>query len=734
MDAGRVNTPEPHVEEHEDVDEARSDLSMPTNEPDAQFLAKRSDEPQFTLRALLLGLIIGVMIAFSNTYFGLQTGWISGMSMPSALIGFAYFRGLRTLTSRAGLKSLGFGEGFSEVENVLVQSVAGSVGTMPLGCGFVGVIPALEYLLKPSEVPETSSGDADMLAAIMQGERTGGLVLPIRKLILWALGICFFGVFFAVPLRKGVIIREKLKFPSGTATALMIGVLHGGERKEVSTKKDDDEESRALLPAQSHDSCRQEYASQEDWQRQIKLLVQSFLLSGTYTIVSYFVPQLHNLPILGTYLGNTWLWTLNPSPAYVGQGIIMGPATTLHMFVGAVIGWAVLSPIAKHEGWAPGEVGDWSKGAKGWIVWVSLAIMLADAIVSLAWLILRPIVWLLREHGAGFFHAVREKGLRQHLKELTSPRARGYSPVNLDESSTARSGADEDRDDAPPEHQIGVKTTVVGLGGSLALCIFAVQYSFPGIISIQLTIFALVLAMLLSIMGVRALGETDLNPVSGISKFTQLLFALVTPPGSKNGVVINLLAGAISESGAVQAGDLLQDLKTGHLLGASPKAQFWGQLIGSALGAVVSALVYRLYTHVYQIPSPMFNVPTGFVWIFTARLVTGAGLPPKIAEFAVGAAVIWTALTILRIYGNARKAWWVPYVPGGIAVAVGMYNTPSFTLARTAGGLLSWWWTRWKGKPETTVIVLASGLILGEGLLSIVTLGLKSLHVPQLQT
>ena len=61
-----------------------------------------------------------------------------------------------------------------------------------------------------------------------------------------------------------------------------------------------------------------------------------------------------------------------------------------------------------------------------------------------------------------------------------------------------------------------------------------------------------------------------------------------------------------------------------------------------------------------------------------------------------------------------------------------MYNVPSFTLARTVGGILNWWWTKYKGKSETPIIVLASGLILGEGLFSIVNLLLASLNVPHL--
>lgn len=141
----------------------------------------------------------------------------------------------------------------------------------------------------------------------------------------------------------------------------------------------------------------------------------------------------------------------------------------------------------------------------------------------------------------------------------------------------------------------------------------------------------------------------------------------------------------MSEAGALQAGDLMQDLRTGHNLGAAPNAQFWGQIIGSSIGAVVSALIYKLYTSVYEVPGDLFQVPTGYVWIFTARLVTGKGLPYMVAQWAAGAAAIFTITTLVRIYGAGKR--WHPYVPGGIAVAVGMYNVPSFTLARAIGGL-----------------------------------------------
>lgn len=90
-------------------------------------------------------------------------------------------------------------------------------------------------------------------------------------------------------------------------------------------------------------------------------------------------------------------------------------------------------------------------------------------------------------------------------------------------------------------------------------------------------LFAVLFSLLVAVLAVRALGETDLSPVSGIGKVSQLLFAVVAP----GNVIANLVAGAVAEAGATGAGDMMQDLKCGHLLRASPRAQFVGQLVGT---------------------------------------------------------------------------------------------------------------------------------------------------------
>lgn len=235
--------------------------------------------------------------------------------------------------------------------------------------------------------------------------------------------------------------------------------------------------------------------------------------------------------------------------------------------------------------------------------------------------------------------------------------------------------AEADQDDAPASQLISNRTVIIGLVLSIAFCVLCIHIVFGDLVPLYATISAVLMALVLSIMGVRALGETDLNPVSGISKLAQLFFALIVPQSHPTSVLINLVAGAVSEAGALQAGDLMQDLKTGHLLGAAPKAQFWGQVVGATVGAVVSAFIYRLYTAVYTIPGSLFQVPTAYVWIFTARLVTGQGLPYMAREWAIAFAVLFTLTTMSRIYATNKR--WQHLIPGGIAVAVGMYNGKS---------------------------------------------------------
>lgn len=413
------------------------------------------------------------------------------------------------------------------------------------------------------------------------------------------------------------------------------------------------------------------------------------------------------------------------------------------MLIGAVFGWAVLSPLAKKNGWAPGPVGDWEKGSRGWIIWIALVIMLMDASINLGWFAIKSILRYLPRQK---FISVRNlsstspsdsflsSSFHHHSNRPTTP-VTYYSATSAAHISAGHHEVD-DLDDAPPEHLVSNRAVLVLFILSLALCVFAMQISFSSVITPGLSVLAVSAAVVLSIMGVRATGQTDLNPASSISKITQVFFALFTAPDNPHRILINLLAGQVADAGAGQAGDMMQDLKTGHLLRASPKAQFYGALVGSMFGAIVAPAVYRMYTAGYELPGPVFPMPQAFIWIFTARLLAGEGLPASIAPFAISAMVIFSVFTVLRIFlGNHKSESirkWQSWVPGGIPVAIGMYNPPSFTLARAVGGMISLWCLQRRKMDCTTLTIVASGFILGEGIVSLVNLTLAFLGVPHL--
>lgn len=148
---------------------------------------------------LTVSVLIGTGICFANVYFGLQAGIVNAMPMPAALVGFAFFK---TLGKRSNTP-------FSTIDNTVLQVVAGALGSMPFTSGYTGLIPALEFLSTPSE--------------------NGPVKFTVFQLLVWSLGICFLGTVVAAPLRWFFILREKLRFPSATATGVLIGVLHKDE-------------------------------------------------------------------------------------------------------------------------------------------------------------------------------------------------------------------------------------------------------------------------------------------------------------------------------------------------------------------------------------------------------------------------------------------------------------------------------------------------------------------------
>ncbi|CDO95814.1 unnamed protein product [Kluyveromyces dobzhanskii CBS 2104] len=707
---------------------------------------------QVTLRSTVIGLLIGSLVLVSNFQFGLQTGWVSMMSLPSALLACAIFKQVWPIIFPNDSE-------FSDVENVYVQSIAVAVGTGPLAYGFVGVVPAIEKFLTDEE-----SG----------GTRVKGEDFSLNELLMWSSALAFFGIFFAVPIRKQVIVREKLPFPSGSATATLISVLNGSEiLQEVTTKElvemkerrlreyaevlcsDEEEnvcEGSPLMHGSSYTHGSRSASSNSGsiaensnrlvpsiskgvptYKENVSVLMKTFAASALYTVTSYFIPAVKSIPVFGRYAADVYLWSIEPSPAYVGQGIIMGLATVSYMLLGCILGWAVLAPLARYYRWVDPEadVHDWENGFQGWIIWTSLSVMVVDSVVGFIVFTVRSIVkFILLDDKMEMFNSVLDDSIQSMLLEeervLNDARGRHENTVKL-----VSTEIDHDVDS---KHLVTYTTVLSGLVVSFILCVIVMIYLFGiDIIPLYSIVSALIIASFLSILAVRALGETDLNPVSGIGKLSQLIFALIIPNSHKGSVLLNLVAGGVAEAGAQQAGDLMQDLKTGHLLGASPKAQFIAQSIGAAWSIVLSSVVYRLYNKIYDIPNQQFRIPTAVVWIDCARLVTGKNLPDKALECSLVLGSIFAVLSLVKNCLREKGYKWLIWIPSGVAVGVGIYNTPSFTIERFAGGMLAHIWLRsHRGNPDakTKMIVFSSGLVLGEGIFSIVNMFFTSIGVP----
>lgn len=179
--------------------------------------------------------------------------------------------------------------------------------------------------------------------------------------------------------------------------------------------------------------------------------------------------------------------------------------------------------------------------------------MLADSIVSLGYLTFRSI----RQYFPQVKNSVLFAFLSGKVQKLMGRRSHEYTSLNVAGDSSLSEDRDplvgeveeeKEAEDAPLDQQISNQVVSVGLVISILFCIGCIHYVFGELVPLYATVTAVFMALVLSIMGVRALGETDLNPVSGISKLAQLFFALIIPQGHKSSVLINLVAGAVSEA------------------------------------------------------------------------------------------------------------------------------------------------------------------------------------------
>jgi uncharacterized oligopeptide transporter (OPT) family protein len=132
----------------------------------------------------------------------------------------------------------------------------------------------------------------------------------------------------------------------------------------------------------------------------------------------------------------------------------------------------------------------------------------------------------------------------------------------------------------------------------------------------------------------------------------------------------SMILGAVTEGGLWQSAVLMSDLKAAYLVQASPKIMFFGQILGSILGAFVGSGIYRVFTRVYEIPSAQFPVPFAYMWANTARLAAGGQLPDGVKECFWVMFGLAAALRVMALVAGKRS--WAKWIPSGVAIAIGI--------------------------------------------------------------
>lgn len=182
------------------------------------------------------------------------------------------------------------------------------------------------------------------------------------------------------------------------------------------------------------------------------------------------------------------------------------------MLLGCIIGWGILSPLAFYQGWAPGPVNDWKTGSKGWILWISLSVMVTESVISLGVVLVRLMIRVFRR---------KENVVRNG--ELRGLQGTAYTNVAEEEIEEEREEEEEpffetplrshrmykeDDEDAPPEQLVGTGVTVTGLAVSCVLCITAITVLFgKETLPVYATVIAVAVAMLLSVLAVSSESE-----------------------------------------------------------------------------------------------------------------------------------------------------------------------------------------------------------------------------------
>ena len=572
--------------------------------------------PQLTLRALVMGMLLGAIMSLSNVYVGLKAGWGLGVAITSAILAFAAFSALRRLFPR-------FFPEFSILENNAMASCSSAAGYMT-GAGVVNAIPAL-MMLRPEAVPGTG------------------------VLMVWVGVVSMLGVFLAVPAKRQMINIEQLRFPSGIAAATTLRTLH--QQGSGAAARQAQSLGLGVLVGAIISWFRDANAA---WIKVTEWGQSGFgwvKVTGNPWLSWIQWPRLPGQWLPGEWIEGWWrigkyrlrqdlTLSFEGSLLFVATGAIMGFRQAWSLMLGTVINYAVLAPIMMNAGVIPLTGGGAFRRISTWSLWIGVPMMVTSGLLL-------------------FF--IQWKTVVRAFSTITAmfrPRRAGRVEDPMD------------RIEVPGSWFVGGVVTLGVITVWVGHHFLHIQY-WMGVIAVLMT-------FLLVVVAGRATGETDITPTGPLSKITQLTFGALAPGNiATNLMTANITAGACTHAGDLLT-DLKSGYLLGAKPRQQFIAQFFGVLVGTLVVVPVFFLLIpnASLLGTEQWPAPAAQVWRGVAELLAKGV--GALHPTARIGLVIGGSlgIIFTLLELA--FPKAKK--FIPSCTGlGLAFTItGYYSVSMF--------------------------------------------------------
>lgn len=734
--------------------QATPDPPLSTEERDREWLnhVYRGDkEKDLTLRAVVAGMLFGGLMALSNLYVGLKSGWGLGVDIAAVIVIFAVFKGLRGI----GLVKKEFG--MLECTTTMTVAVAASWIS---SAGLVSAVPALTMLT--------------------------GYTFVWWQLTLFIAVILLLGLFMAIPLKRQMIQVDSLRFPANIPTGETLKAMyaHGDEGMK---------KAKAMGIAG----------------------VLGMLTAGLRDGLAWIPAQWNLPYHIGRIGMDKLTLGFEPGLIFLSIGALFGMKVGISMLAGMILNYGVLAPhwinakviqhaapkiTATHAPTLPLTVAADQR----------LTVVLEQASNTpelAAGATTRTLTYTWSE-------PVTYDRITEIQRDLSAPTLRSGAPnplFNIVTAGTVTNKATktavetqsltleapaathwESRLSLPASQSpewigaLGFKpgatvtpaiggfrnisawslwpgATVLVVGGLLVLAFqwrtlgrtfasiftslgnrkngpvgvldhleipmiwFLIGFAITGMLAVALLLWlfaihwwmgliAVLMTFFLAAVAARAGAEIGINPIGALGKVTQLTYGVMAP----GNIPANLMTAGVTAGAACSCSDTVGNLKVGHMVGANPRKQFIAQIFGVFAGSLLAVPAYFiLVPDATALGSDKFPAPSALVWMGVAKVLSqGLHTLPASAVQAIIVAFIVGVIIVLvdHFFPKAR-----PYTPSPAALGIALTIPGSMSFAMFLGAFIVWLLERKAPNWHASyTIPIASGCIAGESIMGVI--------------